>query len=80
MPFDWMHPKRVKLETGFTAQFVREIKERAQLLRNLNFSKKEATARIQAAVRWEFDEEISSTPLPKFYKDIPKLVKGVYGK
>jgi hypothetical protein len=80
MPFDWMHPKRVKLEGRFTKQFVGEIKERARLLRNLNFSKKEATKRIQAALRWEFDKEVMSTPMPKFYKDVPKLVKEIYGK
>ena len=79
MSFDWMSSECPPVDPSrFLDQHVNAIEERARLLYNLRFDSKEATRRIQAALDWEFDGDIAATPRPGFYKDVAKIVKGVY--
>ena len=79
MPFDWMNTQRPAVPAGrFRDQHVRAIRERARLLFNLGFSEAEACRRIEAALAWEFDADVASTPRPDFYAEIPALVAAVY--
>jgi len=59
-------------------QYIRAIEQKARLLLNLKYSKADTVRRIKADLAWEFDADINSTPLPRFYKDVSKLVQGVY--
>jgi hypothetical protein len=79
MSFDWLEPKRVA-RTGdpFREQYVRAITQRARLFFNLGYPEGQATDRIQAALRWEFDADIASTPVPPFYAQVPELVASEY--
>ncbi len=80
MSFDWIQGSSCPAgqSARWEDQYIRDIQARAKLLHNLQFSKKEATRRIQAALAWEFDEDIASTARPAFFKKIPKLVASVY--
>jgi hypothetical protein len=79
MPFDWMHVDRTRGDSkSWQNQYLRGIRERAKLLYNLKFTSKRATQRIQSDLAWEFDNSIASTPLPSFYKQVPKIVAAVY--
>ena len=79
MPFDYYHVTRSPQDPQrFAQQFIRAIEERARLLHNLRYPVKQATARIRADLDWEFDADLASTPRPKFYKDVPGIVKTVY--
>lgn len=79
MSFDWMQsPTRPAPPGAFRDQFVREIRERARLLSNLGFQEADAVGRIQAALAWEFDTSIGSTPKPGFYDEVPGLVAAAY--
>ena len=80
MPFDWMTPElppdtAEKGKQRFLEMHVREVEERARLLRNLHHDRDYAIRRIQANIAWEF--ELSK--LPPTYKEVTKLVDGVYG-
>lgn len=76
MAFDWMVASVPRRPDRSEEQFYRACRERATLLRNLQYSEAQAVARIQANLRWEFD--VPSTPLPSFYESIPALVAEVY--
>lgn len=81
MPFDWMHPPRPEQRGDpFRRQFERTIAERARLFFNLGYGVDEATERIRAALRWEFDPDIPGTPLPPFYREVPDMVASVYAR
>ena len=79
MSFDWMEvSRRVFVAGRFREQFVRAVQERARLHCNLNLSQSQSIQRIQADLRWEFDETIGATKLPAFYRDVDDLVAAVY--
>ncbi len=58
----------------FDAMHLREIEERACLLRNLGYDKREAKKRIKQNLRWEFE----LMELPPFYNTVDKIVDRVY--
>ncbi len=58
----------------FTATCLREIEERAVLLRNLRYDKRDAKKRVKQNFRWEF--ELSE--LPSLYNQADKIVDRVY--
>lgn len=79
MPFDWMQSKvnenfARKIANRFEEGFLVEIEQRAHLLLNLHYTKKEAISRISDNIRWEF--ELSE--LPAFAKNIKSIVDRVY--
>ncbi|MBM4387030.1 MAG: hypothetical protein FJ088_04785 [Deltaproteobacteria bacterium] len=81
MPFDYLHPNipgdfMNKIKTRFVEMHLREIRERAHLLRNLRYSKDRAASRIKNNIAWEF--ELSK--IPSFIKEVDRLVSEVYGK
>jgi hypothetical protein len=79
MPFEWCQTDRSGPNPAkFEQQYLASIRERAKLLCHLKFPAAKATARIQAALAWEFDADVASTPLPSFYGQVPTLVSEVY--
>lgn len=80
MAFDWMQVSVPEGASGRGQRMLRKtITDRAGLLRRLRFSQEAAVARIQANLRWEFDEDIASTPLPSVYNEIEAIVAEIYG-
>lgn len=59
--------------------FSREVKDKARLMYNLRFGKKEAVERILGNIAWEFDDTWT-TRLPEGYEDVESIVDAVYGK
>ena len=81
MPFDWMHVQRpAPAQNAMRDQFVRAIRERAQLFFNLGYAVEDAVARIRAGLDWEFDVDVSSTVRPDFYDNVGDLVGEVYAR
>ncbi len=79
MPFEWNRgdPAGPNPEK-FRAQYIKGIRERARLLCNLGYSAERTVARIQADLRFEFDADFASTPLPAFYTEVPGLVDAAF--
>jgi len=76
-PFEWLRsptapPDRKRRET----MYLNELRERAVLLKRLNYSHKETRARLHANVAWDF--ELSGTP--GFAGKIDGIVDDVYGR
>ncbi len=79
MPFAWNDaPTRGATPDRFREQHVRGIRQRARLLCNLKFSEADAIDRITRALRWEFDSDFATTPVPAFVDEVPALVSDVY--
>lgn len=55
MPFDWLQPHRVKRPQNRKAMYLRELQERAALLRRLGYSRGHARSRLAANVAWDFE-------------------------
>jgi hypothetical protein len=80
--FDYLNPNisvafNEKLAGRSRDAFEKEVKERARLLYNLKFGKKEAVDRIQRNIAWEFDSTWTSR-LPDAHKLVKKIVGAVY--
>ena len=81
MPFDWMHVDRVQLSgDSARAQFDRAVKERARLFYNLGYGADDALRRIAAAAAWEYDADISRTPMPASDSELAALISSVYAR
>jgi hypothetical protein len=79
MPFPWM---QADVPASYQAtyrdkaldMYRAEIKQRAELLRHLGFSAKEATARCRENLRWDFDMG-GHCPIED---EVQKIVQAVY--
>ncbi len=78
MPFDWMNAHIPERPARGREMFLKAIEERAVLLFGLRYPQAEAVTRIQDNLRWEFDSDIASTPLPDFYDQVPEIVARAY--
>jgi len=75
--FDWMTPaKPAPNRSAREEMYLAELRERAALLRRLNYDKAEARARLRANVLWDF--ELHSQPA--FTSKIDGIIEEVYGR
>jgi len=76
--FDWMTPATPagRNRSAREEMYLAELRERAALLRRLNYDKAEARARLRANVAWDF--ELHSQP--GFLSKIDGIVEDVYGR
>src|SRR5262245_40233884 len=76
--FDWMTPAPPagRNRAAREEMYLSELRERAALLRRLNFDKAEARARLRANVAWDF--ELHSQP--GFLSKIDGIIEDVYGR
>ena len=76
--FDWMTPARPASRNGGAREemYLSELRERAALLKRLNYDKAEARARLRANVHWDF--ELHSQP--GFLSKIDTIIEDVYGR
>src|SRR2546421_12717698 len=76
-PFEWWQTRRPPPAASAKAReamYLAELRERAALLRRLNYSREEARARLRANLAWDF--ELSGTP--GFAGKIDGIVDEVY--
>ena len=84
MPFDYMQsslsPQFEKATSGrFDEAFIKEVKERAQLLFNLKVPLDEAVERINKNVEWEFDGTWTKG-LPPVHEQTREIVAAVFAR
>jgi len=76
-PFEWLHsPPALHDRKRREAMYLNELRERAVLLKRLNYSPKETRARLHANVAWDF--ELCGNP--GFAGKIDGIVDEVYGR
>jgi hypothetical protein len=76
--FDWMTPAPPASRNRGAREemYLSELRERAALLKRLNYDKAEARARLRANVHWDF--ELHSQP--GFLSKIDSIIEDVYGR
>ncbi|MBM4352307.1 MAG: hypothetical protein FJ109_00705 [Deltaproteobacteria bacterium] len=80
--FDYLNsnlsaPFNEQLKVRSDESFVKEVSERARMLYNLRYSPKDAVARIQKNLEWEFDDTWAVRP-PDVFKKVKEIVDGIY--
>ena len=71
------HPgKKYEYKTAFEKMHMYEIKDRASLLRDLDYSAAEVKSRIKQDVEWENE----GSALPDYYSHIDRIVDYVFLK
>ena len=69
------HPgKKYEYKTAFEKMHMYEIKDRASLLRDLDYSAAEVKRRLKQDVEWENEGSV----LPDYYSHIDKIVDYVF--
>ena len=76
--FEWMTPAPPASRNRGAREemYLAELRERAALLRRLNYDKAEARARLRANVHWDF--ELHSQP--GFLSKIDAIIEDIYGR
>ena len=76
--FDWLVPAKPagRNHSAREDMYLAELRERAALLKRLNYDKAEARARLRANVHWDF--ELHSQP--GFLSKIDGIIEDVYGR
>jgi hypothetical protein len=76
--FEWMTPAKPagRNHAAREDMYLAELRERAALLKRLNYDKAEARARLRANVHWDF--ELHSQP--GFLSKIDGIIEDVYGR
>ncbi|MDP8247478.1 MAG: hypothetical protein P9M00_05025 [Candidatus Tritonobacter lacicola] len=67
--------KSYSYKSPFQKMHMYEIKDRATILRGLDYPRAEAKKRIKQNIEWEFD----FLPMPDFYREVDNIVDYVYG-
>ncbi len=71
------HPgKKHVYESDFEKMHMYAIKDRAAMLRDLDYSSSEVKTRLKQDIEWEYE----GNELPGYYSHIDKIVDYVFGK